>query len=74
VGEGAGDRGGIKPRLRPQSATSAARRGSAASARAGRAIRASNEDEVLSPDEELFVTAFVDYWLRRGALIVGGGE
>jgi hypothetical protein len=27
-------------------------------------------DEALSPEEERFVAAFVDYWLRRGSTIM----
>jgi hypothetical protein len=27
-------------------------------------------DETLSPEEEQFVAAFVDYWLRRGSTIM----
>jgi hypothetical protein len=40
----------------------------------GAANEALAEDEVLSPDEELFVTAFVEYWQRRGTLVLGGTE
>jgi hypothetical protein len=28
-------------------------------------------DEVLSSEEEQFVAAFVDYWIRRGSEIMG---
>jgi hypothetical protein len=31
-----------------------------------------SRDELLSPEEERFVEAFVEYWKRRGALVVGG--
>jgi hypothetical protein len=42
------------------------RRGTAACAGADQAVKAPREDEVLWAEEELFVTAFADYWLRRG--------
>jgi len=62
---------------RPARPTATAARPETAATRI-RPDRAASEalaaDEVLSPDEELFVTAFVEYWQRRGTLIVGGGE
>lgn len=30
--------------------------------------------ECLSADEELFVRAFVEYWIRRGATLMDGDE
>lgn len=39
-----------------------------------RAATSGGRFERLSPDEERFVTAFVEYWLRRGAMLTGETE